>query len=154
MDFRSLVAATVAACCVLATPGISEEVSTDNLVISDGFSRASPKMAKAGVGFMTITSKGDADRLVSFTSPACNRPELHTHIHDNGVMRMREVEAIDVPAGGSVKLEPGSFHLMCIDLKGQLVEGEMMDATLTFEAGGEITVSLPIKGPGAMGKMN
>lgn len=154
MDFRSLVAASVAACFVFATPGLSEEVSTDNLVISDGFSRASPKMAKAGVGFMTITAKTTADRLISFTSPACNRPELHTHIHDNGVMRMREVEAIDVPAGGMVKLEPGSFHLMCIDLTGQLVEGEMMEATLTFEQAGEVSVKLPIMGPGAMKVMN
>lgn len=150
MDLRSLIAASVAACFVFATPGISEEITTDNLVISDGFSRASPKMAKAGVGFLTITSKGEADRLVGFTSPACNRPELHTHIHDNGVMRMRQVEAIEVPAGGTVKLEPGSLHLMCIDLVGQLKEGEAIEATLNFEKAGEIMVKLPIKGPGAM----
>lgn len=99
---------------------------------------------------MTITSKGEADRLVAFKSPACNRPELHTHIHDNGVMRMRQVEAIDVPAGGSVKLEPGSFHLMCIDLNGQLVEGAEIEATLSFEKGGDVMVKLPVKGPGAM----
>ncbi|UWQ07870.1 copper chaperone PCu(A)C [Aliiroseovarius crassostreae] len=150
MDFRSLIAASVAACFVIAPPVFAEDVATDNLEISGGFSRASPKMAKAGVGFMTITSKGAADRLIAFTSPSCNRPELHTHIRDNGVMRMRQVEAIDVPAGGSVKLEPGSFHLMCIDLNGQLVEGEMLEATLSFETAGDVVVKLPIKGPGAM----
>lgn len=64
-------------------------------------------------------------------------------------MRMRQVEAIDVPAGGSAELKPGGLHLMMIDLTGQLVEGETVDVTLVFEQAGEVNVTLPIKGPGA-----
>ncbi len=150
MDRRSFIAASVAACFVFASPSFSQDVETDNLVISGAFSRASPKMAGAGAGFMTITSKGTADRLIGFKSPNCERPELHTHIHDNGMMRMRQVDAIDVPAGGMVELKPGSFHLMFIKLSEQLIEGETVEATLIFEKAGEVPVTLTVKGPGAM----
>lgn len=150
MDRRSFIAASVAASFVFATPTIAQNAETDNLMISGAFTRASPKMAGAGAGFMTITSKGAADRLVGFKSPNCERPELHTHIHDNGMMRMRQVEAIDVPAGGMVELKPGSFHLMFIKLSEQLIEGDTVEATLIFEQAGEVPVTLAVKGPGAM----
>ena len=65
-------------------------------------------------------------------------------------MRMRQVDAIDIPAGGEAKLEPGGFHLMCIGLNAELVEGESVDVTLTFEKAGAVTITLPIKKPGAM----
>ena len=106
-------------------------------------------MATAGAAFLTITSLGGADRLVGFATPACNRPELHTHIDDNGVMRMRQVEAIEVPAGGTAELKPGGLHLMLIDLNGPLVEGESVVVTLMFETAGAVEVTLPIKAAGA-----
>ena len=150
MDRRSFIAASVAACFVFATPTVAQDFETDNLLISGAFTRASPKMAGAGAGFMTITSKGAADRLVGFKSPNCERPELHTHIHDNGMMRMRQVDGIDVPAGGTVELKPGGFHLMFIKLNKQLIEGETIPATLIFEQAGEVPITLVVKGPGAM----
>lgn len=142
-------------CCAAAfaaAPLVStaQDAATDSLEISGAFSRASPKMATVGAGFMTIRSKGDADRLIAFTSPSCERPELHTHVHDNGMMKMRQVEAIEVPAGGEVVLKPGSYHLMCIGLTAPLEKGTSLEATLTFEKAGEVKVSLPVKGPGAM----
>ncbi len=112
--------------------------------------RAAPKTAPAGAAFLQIASTGPADRLVGFSSPACLAGELHTHIHDNGMMRMRQVEAIDVPAGGSVVLEPGGFHLMCIGLVEPLVEGQNIPVTLTFENAGEVQLTLPVKAAGAM----
>ncbi len=129
---------------------IAQEAKTQNLEISGAFARASPKMVSAGAGFMTIRSLGESDRLIAFSSPACDQPELHTHIHDNGMMRMRQVDAIDIPAGGEAKLEPGGFHLMFIGLTGKLAEGESVDVTLTFEKAGEINITLPIKKSGAM----
>lgn len=131
-------------------PVISQEAKTQNLEISGAFARASPKMVSAGAGFMTIRSLGDSDRLIGFSSPACEQPELHTHIHDNGMMRMRQVDAIDIPAGGEAKLEPGGLHLMFIGLTGKLAEGESVDVTLTFEKAGEVNITLPIKKSGAM----
>jgi hypothetical protein len=118
--------------------------------VSGGFLRASPGMAKVGAGFVTIRSAGGADRLLGFTSPACGRPELHTHVMDNGMMRMRQLEAIDIPAGGEVVLQPGGLHLMCIDLTAPLTEGDQVPVTLIFETAGNVEVTLPVKSAGAM----
>jgi copper(I)-binding protein len=76
--------------------------------------------------------------------------ELHTHIEENGMKAMRKVDFIDVPASGSVELKPGSFHVMFIKLKDQLKEGQQVTVTLVFEKAGEVAVTLPVKGPGAM----
>lgn len=150
MKRRTLVLSVAATMALAVSPVFAEDVQTDNLVISGAFSRATPKMAMTGIGYATISSLGEADRLIGFTSPACERPELHTHINDGGIMRMREVEAIDIPAGGEVRLEPGGLHMMLIGLTQQLVEGESIAATLIFEKAGEVPVTLEIKGPGAM----
>lgn len=150
MKRRTLVLSVAATMALAVSPVFAEDVQTDNLVISGAFSRATPKMAMTGIGYATISSLGEADRLIGFTSPACERPELHTHINDGGIMRMREVEGIDVPAGGEVRLEPGGLHMMLIGLTQQLVEGESISATLIFEKAGEVPVTLEIKGPGAM----
>lgn len=147
---RAFVASLALAGVFFSTSAGAQLASTDSLEISAGFARATAGKAKAGAAFVTITSKGGADRLVAFSTPACNRPELHTHIENNGVMQMRQVEAIDVPAGGTAELKPGGLHLMMIDLNSPLIEGETVDITLVFEKAGEVPVTLPIKGFGAM----
>jgi len=147
---RALLAVLAASFALGALPAAAQEAHTDTLDITGGFTRATTAMAQAGAAFMTITSLGPADRLVAFRTPACNRPELHTHINDNGVMMMRQVEAIDIPAGGSAALAPGGLHLMMIDLNTQLIEGESVELTLVFENAGEVTLSVPVKGIAAM----
>lgn len=146
---RAFVASLALAGILFAAPARAQDARAETLDITGGFARASAGMAMAGAAFLTITSKGEADTLVAFTSPACNRPELHTHINDNGVMRMRQVDAIEVPAGGAAELKPGGLHLMLIDLNAQLIEGETVEVTLVFAKAGEVPVTLPIKGPGA-----
>lgn len=150
MKRRTLLAGVVALAAFAAVPAIAQEAVTDTLEISGGFARASPKMVSAGAGFMQITSTGPADRLIGFSSPVCEHGELHTHIHDNGMMRMRQIEAIDIPAGGSAVLAPGGLHLMFIDLVEPLEEGQDVPVTLTFENAGTVELSLPVKGAGAM----
>jgi len=150
MKRRIFLGAASAAIALAASPLLAADVTTENLEITGAFSRATPAMAMAGAGFMTIKSLGEADVLLGFKSPGCERPELHTHIQDEGVMRMRQVDSIEIPAGGEAVLKPGSLHMMFIKLTGQLVEGETIDATLIFEKAGEVAVTLPIKGPGAM----
>ncbi|WP_179300239.1 copper chaperone PCu(A)C [Pseudothioclava arenosa] len=147
---RSVLAALAATGLSLALPLHTARAEGAPLEISGGFLRASPGAAKIGAGFVTIRSKGEADRLIGFRSPACARPELHTHVMDNGMMRMRQVEAIEVPAGGEAVLEPGGLHLMFIDLTAPLAEGDNVPVTLIFEKAGEIEVSLPVKSAGAM----
>ena len=148
---RALIAHFAAAAVCLATPAFAQQAATENLEITGGFARATPSLAKVGIAFMTIRSLAEADRLVGYSTAACNRPEIHTHIENDGVMQMRQVDAVDVPAGGVAELKPGGFHLMMIDLNGQLVEGETLDLTLMFEKAGEVALQVPILAAGAMG---
>ena len=127
-------------------PVSSQSAETETLIIENAFVRATPKGAKVGAGYATIRSIGPADRLVAFRSVASARPEIHTHINDGGVMRMRQVEAIDVPAGGEVALKPGGLHMMFMGLTAPLIEGETVEVILVFENAGEVSMTLPVKG--------
>lgn len=107
---------------------------------------------RQGAGFMTIRNTGAAaDRLVSASSPVAGRVELHTHIRDGDVMRMRPVQDIPVPAGGSATLAPGGLHLMFMGLNRALVAGETIPVTLRFAEAGEVTVQLRVQAAGARG---
>ena len=118
------------------------------------WARASAGMAGAGAAFMDIKNGGAADRLVAASAGVSKSVELHTHIKEGEVMKMRQVEAIDVPAGGMVHLKPGGLHVMFIGLKAPLKEGETFPLTLTFEQAGDMTVDVDVKAPGAMGSMH
>lgn len=123
-----------------------------DIAVTDAWSRASAGMARAGAGFMQITNSGAADdRLIAASAPVSEKTELHTHIHEGTVMRMRQVEAIDVPAGQTVTLKPGGLHVMFITLKAPLQEGQTFDVALEFEKAGILTVPIHVQGPGAMG---
>jgi copper(I)-binding protein len=105
-----------------------------------------------GAGFMTIRNAGPApDRLVAARAAVARTVELHTHIRDGDVMRMRPVPAIDVPAGQTVMLQPGGLHLMLIGLTAPLEQGGSVPVTLVFERAGEIAVALKVEGAGARG---
>jgi len=107
---------------------------------------------RQGAGFLTILNTGAAaDRLVSASSPVAGRMELHTHIRDGDVMRMRPVEDIPVPAGGSVTLQPGGLHLMFMGLTRNVTAGETIPVTLRFAEAGEVTVQLRVEAAGARG---
>src|SRR5512132_4333375 len=80
--------------------------------------------------------------------PFAPRAELHAHTSYGDVMRMRQVSLIDVPAGESVDLQPGGLHIMLIDLKEPLKQGETFPLTLTFAKAGTMTVQVPVKSPG------
>lgn len=150
MKRRSVIVGLAMIGVFVAGAGVAQQASAPGLEIEGGFLRASPGSAPTGAGFMTIRSTGAADRLVAFRTPACTRPELHTHINDNGIMRMRQVPAIDVPAGGVAELKSGGLHLMLIDLVAPLSEGDVVPVTLVFERAGEVTVQMPVKKIGAM----
>jgi copper(I)-binding protein len=85
-----------------------------------------------------------ADRLVAVSSPAAAKVELHLHINDKGVMKMREVQGYDVPAKGSFELKPGGAHLMFVDIRRPLKEGETLPVKLKFEKAGEISAEFRV----------
>ena len=104
-----------------------------------------PNQPVAG-GFMTITNAGETDdRLIAVTSPAAGRTEIHEMKMDGDVMRMREIAGgLVIPAGETVTLEPGGYHLMFMDLEGPFVAGETTEVTLTFETAGDVVLTYPI----------
>jgi copper(I)-binding protein len=125
-----------------------------DITIDDAFARASAGAAKVGGAFMTLRNSGaTADALVGVKSPVAARAELHTHIKDGDIMRMRQIEAIDVPAGGSVSLQPGGLHVMLIELKQPLKQGEAFPLTLTFATAGTMTIEVPVKSQAEMAPM-
>lgn len=93
-------------------------------------------MTSTSAGFMGLQNSGSvAHKIVSASSPASGMVELHTHTNDNGVMRMRQVESIEIPAGGATTLQPGGLHLMLMMLKQPLVAGQDIDIQVKFEDG-------------------
>lgn len=95
--------------------------------------RATVPQQKATGAFMRLTSQGDA-RVVSVSSPAAAVTEIHEMKMENDVMKMRAVEALELPAGKTVELKPGGYHVMLIDLKAQVKEGDMVPLSLVVES--------------------
>jgi copper(I)-binding protein len=101
----------------------------------------------AGGGFMKLVNNGAADRLLSASAPVCDRVEMHTMRMEGDVMRMRQLETIELPASKTVELKPGGLHLMLVGLKAPLKAGERFPLTLRFEKAGEVTVEVAIEAP-------
>ena len=99
----------------------------------------------AGGGFLKLTNAGKADRLISASADFAERVELHSMKMDGDVMRMRQVEGIDIPAGQTVELKPGGFHLMFMGLKQPLAKDSRVPLKLKFEKAGEVTVEIKVE---------
>ena len=102
---------------------------------------------KVGGGYLKLTNAGAADRLVSASSEVSDSVELHTMSMDGTVMRMRQVDGIDLPAGQTVELKPGGLHIMFIGLKAPLQEGSKFPVKLKFEKAGEVMVDVKVQQP-------
>jgi hypothetical protein len=128
-------------------------VTVGDLSITGAFTRATLPNAPVGGAYLTITNSGAADdRLVSVTTPAAGVSQIHEMKMDGDVMKMNELpDGLVIPAGETVKLEPGGYHLMLMQLTGPLVEGQSITVTLTFEKAGAVEVQVPIGSPAAKG---
>ena len=125
------------------------------LTVSNASVRAVPPGTPSSLAFMTLKNSGNTDRqLVKADSSVAKTVGLHNHIHDNGVMKMREVKAIEIKAKGQAELKTGSYHIMLIDLKQTLKEGDSVPLTLTFDDGSTIKIDAPIRMPQATMKMS
>ncbi|WP_404382837.1 copper chaperone PCu(A)C [Caenispirillum salinarum] len=119
--------------------------------IHQPWARASAGMARNGGAFLMLKNTGAEDRaVVAAASDVAKTVELHTHIKEGDVMKMREVEKIAVPANGTTLLQPGSYHVMLMGLHAPLEEGQVFDITLTLDNGETATVATHVKGVGAM----
>jgi copper(I)-binding protein len=138
---------------LLAMPARADEVKAGDLVITQGWSRATPNGAKIGGGYLTIENKGAAaDRLIGVSAEIAGKVEVHEMAMNNGVMTMRALDkGLVIDPGKTVKLAPGGYHLMMFDLKSPLKQGDKLPVTLQFEKAGKVTVSLDVEGIGAKG---
>lgn len=115
------------------------------ILVHDAWVRGSP-LHGAAAAYLILENRGPgADRLVRVSSPAAGAVELHESRVEDGVMRMRPVEGIPVPAGSRVRLAPGGLHVMLMGLHGPLSEGGAVPLTLTFESGLTLRVDAVVR---------
>src|SRR6266568_8486292 len=136
---------------LFAAPAGAEEVKAGDLVISQAWSRATPNGAKIAGGYLTIENKGSApDRLIGGSGEIAGKVEVHEMAMNDGVMTMRPLDkGLTIEPGKIVKLAPGGYHLMLMDLKNQLKQGDQVAVTLEFEKAGKVALSLDVQGVGA-----
>ena len=119
------------------------------------WSRATPAGAPVGAGYVTLKNSGAAaDKLLSATADVAGKVEIHEMSMDGGVMKMRPVNGLEIPAGKSVELKPGGYHIMFMGLKQPLKAGDTIKGTLTFEKAGAVPVEYKVEAMGAGGKMD
>ena len=119
----------------------------DSIMVKEAYVRTAMKGAKSGAAFMQIMNHSDTDdRLVSVASEVAKKVELHTHMDmGEGVMKMMHVEeGFVIPAGGMHGLSRGGDHVMFMGLTKDMIQGESVEVTLTFEQAGNMVVQIPV----------
>lgn len=118
----------------------------DQILVQNPYVREVPPMAMATGSFMMLKNNSNqAIDLVKAASTVADKVELHTHTHENGMMKMREVSHIRIPAKGETALKPGGYHVMLIGPKRALKQGEKVTIKLIFKDGSEKAISAPVK---------
>lgn len=140
----ALAALMLASCSVQSEP--------PKIAVEDAWARATVPGQPAAAVYLTIRNSGGADRLTGVSSPV-GRASLHSTAMDDGVTRMRPVEALDVPANSTVELKPGATHVMLAGLKQPLEAGSTVPLHLEFDESGERQVRVAIRPATANGAM-
>ena len=126
--------------------------AADHVSVQDPYVRLAPPNAPATGAFMVIRNNGDKDvKVLKADNPVSRVTELHTHLNEGGVMKMRPVAAIEVKAKGEAVLKPGGLHVMLIDLKTPMKEGDVVPITLTLDDGSTKQVDAKVIRPMAAG---
>lgn len=124
----------------------AHDYTLGDISIGHPWARASIGQAKAGAAYVTLSNAGsETDRLIAAETPVAKKAEVHTHIMENGIMKMRPVEAAEVPPGAPVVFQPGGLHIMLMGLKAPLTVGDSFPLVLVFEKAGRIEVSVKVE---------
>lgn len=134
----------------LALAAAASQAQTAAVKVEAPWARPTVQGQAVGGGYLRITGGAANDKLVAASADIAGRVELHTMSMEGNVMRMRQVESIEVPAGKAVDLKPGGLHLMFMDLKTPLKTGKSFPLTLKFEKAGEVKVNVAVQ-PAAPG---
>ena len=122
------------------------QIIAGDLTISSSWARAVDAPAKTSAVYMEIRNDGTTpDTLLSVRSGAAEVSEIHQSLEQDGVAMMRRVRQLEIPAGGDVSLKPGSYHVMLINVSGDIVPDTIVPVTLTFANAGEVVVEAVAK---------
>ena len=140
---------TVAAAAMLAAvAGSAHAQAQANVSVKDAWVRATVAQQKATGAFMQLQAAKDS-KFVSASSPLTPTVEVHEMAMQVDVMRMRQVQSVDLPAGKTVELKPGGYHIMMMNLKAQVKEGDTVPFTLVFEGKDgkreQVEIQAPVK---------
>jgi hypothetical protein len=131
------------------SPGLAreggQERSPEGLIIKDAWIREAHPEAKVNAGYLTLHNAGPKDMvLVEVKSQAHDKAELHEMVVKEGMMDMRRITNLSIPAGGETQLKPGAKHLMLMGPRELLTRGQKVSLTFVFQSGKEQTVSVPV----------
>jgi len=125
---------------------VQAETAAKSIAVSDAYVRAVPPGQPNSAAFMALSNRSAADHaLVEVRSDVAQAVELHTHSMKDGMMQMRRVAQIDVPAGGETRLQPGGLHVMLIGLQRDLQPAEAVSLQFEFEDGSLLELSAPVR---------
>lgn len=143
-----LLAGALLALPLLAGSGLAQDYTAGSLKIGQPWSRATPNGAKVAGGYLSVTNTGtEPDTFTGATFADAGRAEIHQMSMEGGVMKMAPVEGgLVIKPGETVTLKPGGYHLMFMDLKGALKQGETVKGTLTFAKAGSVPVEFTVEG--------
>lgn len=146
----------LAAAFAFAAPLWAHEIIAGDLQIIHPHIPQPAATAKTAGGYMAIVNAGaEPDRLIGIETGIAAKSEVHeSKVDANGMGTMTHVEALEIPAGGTVSLDRGGYHVMFMGLTGPLTEGEMHKAVLIFEKAGRVEIEFEIDAPMGMGEMD
>ena len=148
---KSLLVGAALTAVAATTAAIAHDYQVADIHIGHPWARATPPQAKVAGAYLSIDNNGQSpDRLLGGSTPAARVVEIHSSEITDGVMRMRQVtDGLAIPAGESVALAPGGYHLMLVDPVEPLQAGDRIPLTLEFETAGSVAVELAVEAMGA-----
>jgi copper(I)-binding protein len=146
MKTRNLLYSLIFILRVVSLKSAYADDSTKDIFVNNAWVRAMPPSVTNSAAYMTINNNSSVEVVItSVSSDIAGASEIHQMSDTNDIMRMAPIADLHIPANGKVKLKPGGFHIMLIDLKKSLKEGDVVPVTLHFKDGNSITVNAQVK---------
>ncbi|MGF1684086.1 copper chaperone PCu(A)C [Photobacterium minamisatsumaniensis] len=124
----------------------AHEYKADTLHIDHPWSKQVPPTSSVIAGFFNVMNHGDQnDILLGASSPIAEKTELHAHMHEDGMMKMREVEQIEIPANDTQSLKPGGYHIMFFNINEVPKLGDKFPVTLNFKNAGKVNIDVKVE---------
>lgn len=150
--FKALLTFSTLLGALACTPAMAHDYQVGPIRIDHPWARATVPGQQAGGAFLKLQNSGSTpDKLISVSTDIAKSAELHSMALEANVMRMRQINALDIPAGQTIELKPGSLHIMLTGLNAPLKVGDSVPLKLKFEKAGEVTVQVKVEALGTQG---